>query len=347
MSSNKTKILAVPTNVITGFLGVGKTSAISQLLKHKPANERWAILVNEFGEVGIDGGLFAGLSPNDAGIFIEQVPGGCMCCASGLPMQIALNQLLIKAEPHRLLIEPTGLGHPKEVLQLLSNPHYQKVLDLQKTITLVDARQLKDQRYTEHKTFNQQLEIADVIVGNKTDLYHENEQQALIDYPPISQSAIASKMHKQIYFTTHGKLPLQWLAGPSSFTKQQANCHHHTHDHHHNHNKTELPVAEQPIPECGFISAINEGEGYQSIGWRFSKDQLFNRNKLKAFLSSIKATRVKGVFSTDQGFFGYNISDDGLNENQLNRCEHSALEIICQKIDNNWQQTLINAYLAN
>ena len=109
MNSKIVGIRAVPTNIITGFLGVGKTSAILHLLKRKPKNERWAVLVNEFGEIGVDGSLIEGQNSNEHGIFIREVPGGCMCCAAGLPMQIALNQLLIKAKPDRLLIEPSCL----------------------------------------------------------------------------------------------------------------------------------------------------------------------------------------------------------------------------------------------
>ncbi len=60
-----------------------------------------------------------------------------MFCAAGLPMQVALNKLLARAKPNRLLIEPTGLGHPKEVLQVLSGEYYQEVLSLQKTLTMV------------------------------------------------------------------------------------------------------------------------------------------------------------------------------------------------------------------
>ncbi|HBC56865.1 MAG TPA: cobalamin biosynthesis protein CobW, partial [Gammaproteobacteria bacterium] len=76
---------AIPTNVITGFLGVGKSTAILNLLKNKPGNERWAVLVNEFGEVGIDGTLFSGKEAEKTGVFIREVSGGCMCCAAGLP----------------------------------------------------------------------------------------------------------------------------------------------------------------------------------------------------------------------------------------------------------------------
>ena len=89
-------IQSVPTNVITGFLGVGKTTAILHLLANKPADERWAVLVNEFGEIGVDGAL---MEQQDEGVFISEVPGGCMCCTSGLPMQIALNMLLTRSNP--------------------------------------------------------------------------------------------------------------------------------------------------------------------------------------------------------------------------------------------------------
>ena len=66
-----------------------------------------------------------GQHSEEQGVFIREVPGGCMCCAAGLPMQVALNQLIARAKPDRLLIEPTGLGHPKEVLQVLSADYYQ------------------------------------------------------------------------------------------------------------------------------------------------------------------------------------------------------------------------------
>lgn len=78
MNSEPFAISAVPTNVITGFLGVGKTTAILNLLKSKPDNERWAVLVNEFGEIGVDGSLFEGQHSQEQGVFIREVPGGCL-----------------------------------------------------------------------------------------------------------------------------------------------------------------------------------------------------------------------------------------------------------------------------
>ena len=211
MSSENQRILGVPTNIITGFLGVGKTSAILNLMANKPENERWAVLVNEFGEIGVDGSLVQGQQSEKQQVFIREVPGGCMCCAAGLPMQIALNQLLNGAKPDRLLIEPTGLGHPKEVLQVLSTDHYRQVLSLQKNITLVDARKLADVRYTQHDTFNQQIAIADTVVGNKLDLYQEGDTQKLEAYV-----AEVGRPNTKVVFAQHGVIPFAEFEGETT-----------------------------------------------------------------------------------------------------------------------------------
>lgn len=126
-------IKAIPTNLITGFLGSGKTTAILHLLANKPKGETWGVLVNEFGEIGIDGAMMSG-----KGAVVREVPGGCMCCVAGLPMQIGLNMLIARSKPDRILIEPTGLGHPEQILQTLSGEHYGEVLDLKASICLVD-----------------------------------------------------------------------------------------------------------------------------------------------------------------------------------------------------------------
>lgn len=336
MNTKTEKISAVPTNIITGFLGVGKTSAILHLLKHKPENERWAILVNEFGEIGVDGSLFEGQHNKQQGVFIREVPGGCMCCAAGLPMQIALNQLLTLAKPDRLLIEPTGLGHPKEVLQVLSEDHNKEVLDLQKIITLVDARKLSDKRYTEHETFNQQIAIADIIVGNKLDLYQPQDKTALETY---AQQKGAN--NAQVIFTQNGEIETTSLQGKTSAFIGN--------DHHHHHHQTDQKplLSEAPLPECGYIKASNQGEGFHSIGWRFSSKHIFNYNKLFSLFSGIIAERMKAVFITDCGIFGYNLTLDALTEIELNECMESRLEIIADSINNEWETQLMDCIVGN
>lgn len=152
-------------NLITGFLGSGKTTLLCHLLAARPSGENWAVLVNEFGEIGIDGALLA-----DRGATLKEIPGGCLCCVNGLPMQVGLNMLL-KSKPDRLLIEPTGLGHPRQVLEMLSAPVYQSWLQLNATLTLLDARQLADPRIVANENFRDQLAAADLVIANKRDCW--------------------------------------------------------------------------------------------------------------------------------------------------------------------------------
>jgi G3E family GTPase len=333
------KLKQIPTNIITGFLGVGKTSSILHLLKHKPDNERWAVLVNEFGEIGIDGSLMQGQHSENSGVFIQEVPGGCMCCAAGLPMQVALNQLLTKAKPDRLLIEPTGLGHPVEILQILSDKFYQQILKVEKILTLVDARNLTDSRYTEHDTFNQQISIADIVVANKHDLYQGDELATLESYvKKIVKSNIT------VSFTEQGRIDPQWLQGETAAIAR------HAHHHHHGSNNPELnplDLNRMNIPEAGFIKAENEGEGFSSIGWRFDSHKVFNRKKLHVFLTGLNAERMKAVFITEQGIFGYNLTSDALTEIELDEAMESRVEIIAYERDPQWQEALLECRLTD
>lgn len=329
MRSDQIDICAIPTNIITGFLGTGKTSAILHLLRHKPADERWAVLVNEFGEIGVDGSLFQGQHSEGQKVFIREVPGGCMCCAAGLPIQIALNQLLSEAKPDRLLIEPTGLGHPKEVLQVLSSGHYCDVLLLQKTLTLVDARKLSDPRYTNHDTFNQQIAIADTIIGNKQDLYQGGEKGRLIDYINHHGNPDA-----EVLFTSHGKIALSTLQRLTAALP--------SHTHHYSHIHKEKPLAaDAPIPECGFLKAVNEGEGFHSVGWRFSPNKVFNRQKLLSFLTGLQVERIKAVFISNEGVFAYNCTSDALTEIELDDCLESRIEVISNTLEEPLESRLL------
>lgn len=310
---------------------MGKTSAILSLLEAKPSTERWAVLVNEFGEIGIDGGLYEGQHTESNGVFIKEVPGGCMCCTAGLPMQVALNQLLARAQPDRLLIEPTGLGHPKEVLQVLSAPHYHDVLNIQKTITLVDARKLRESRYTDHDTFNQQIDIADVIVGNKQDLYQVDDKARLTEYVSTKKGYLP-----EVVFTQQGKIAPSLLCGESAFVKPLRGSHHH-----HSHGKPAENINTLPIPECGFLSVQNNGEGFESIGWRFSSDKTFDRRAITSWFSGLNAERMKAVMITSEGIFGYNYADGALSEIELDDCIESRIEIISDEVDGKWEAEIL------
>lgn len=314
------KIQAVPTNIVTGFLGVGKTTAIAHLLTQKPAQERWAVLVNEFGEVGIDGSLFRGEVTEEQGIFISEVPGGCMCCAAGLPMQVALNMLLKRARPDRLLIEPTGLGHPREVLQLLSSEQYRELLAINSTITLIDARKLTDQRYTENDIFNQQLDMADVIAANKADLYSVRDFLELVHY----MGGRFREGYKPVVPLRNGVMDIELLKRPSEALAKLLPIE----EEEHQSLEQPAPVEELNFGSSGFATIENQGDGFFSQGWVFKPDFVFDRERLNSLLLGIEADRAKGVFITKQGVVGFNKVDNTLTEVFLDDCMDSRIEVI-------------------
>jgi G3E family GTPase len=319
---------AIPTNIITGFLGTGKTTTLLQLLKNKPADERWAVLVNEFGEVGIDGHLLKQNAGED--IFVHELPGGCMCCANGLPVQIALNRLLRKAQPQRLLIEPTGLGHPAEIIALLRSELYQNVLDLRATITLVDARKLADARYRDNATFQQQLQVADVVVGNKEDTYTDADRAQLEQY---WKEYLPGKI---LVYSSWGEL------NPALLDQENRQQTHIREFDAASPFTVDLP---EVLPACGYIHKSRSADGYFSSGWIFSPDFIFDYAKIFALLNGCEEERLKAVLITDQGVFGFNKSGAVLTEIELDDALDSRIEIIHDREINQeaWQDRLLSS----
>tara|TARA_B110001450_G_scaffold18035_2_gene16535 strand:+ start:553 stop:2025 length:1473 start_codon:yes stop_codon:yes gene_type:complete len=193
--------MTIPVNIITGVLGVGKTTAIRHLMSQRPSHERWGIVVNEFGTLGIDGAMLdtaAGLSKTNAsdadaeagGVVVREVAGGCLCCAVAAPFTVAVTQLLRRAKPDRLIIEPSGLGHPGGLHDALQGEHLRKVLRIAATIALVDMTQVAlGGALVESEAFRDQVQCADVVVGAKGDVASVNDQCRFTDwaqalYPP-------------------------------------------------------------------------------------------------------------------------------------------------------------------
>ncbi|MEG3220065.1 GTP-binding protein [Vibrio gigantis] len=302
----------VPTNIITGFLGVGKTTAILNLLKNKPENENWAVLVNEFGEIGIDGALMT-----DQGALIKEVPGGCMCCTAGVPMSVGINALL-RQKPDRLLIEPTGLGHPKQVIATLTSEQYTPYVDLKATLGLVDPRNLSNEKYTSNQNFNDQLNSADVILGTKVDLVHAEDIDVFNDW--VTDQTPAKVFHKLIH---DGEVPLEVL----DIERVYGSASTHLESHHHDHAEQE-PQFELPPGEA-FIRKENKGQGYFSCGWLFGAEYKFDFDALFSMLSDLTAERVKAVVNTNQGCYAFNVANQvvSVNEITLDGFE-SRLEVI-------------------
>lgn len=301
----------IPTNLILGFLGVGKTTAILDLLKSKPEDEVWAVLVNEFGDVGIDGAML-----QTEGTFVREVPGGCMCCVAGLPMQIGLNQLIHKSKPDRLIIEPTGLGHPSQILETLTGEHYADVLELGPVITLVDPRKLEDRRVLENVQFRDQVAAADILVANKTDLCTPEQLTRFENWARDLQPE-----KRAVFLTCQGRLRPEWLSGNTALPEVS------TPEAHHHHREHGVDVPES-VDENPWQIAENAGQGFFSVGWRVHPDKVLDENVLLAMAMDSRFVRFKAVAHTTQGWRVINAVDGALSVTEAETREQSRLEVI-------------------
>ncbi|MCW8886023.1 MAG: GTP-binding protein [Motiliproteus sp.] len=295
----------IPVNIITGFLGVGKTTAIQNLLAQKPEGEKWAVLVNEFGQIGIDQAAF----DPDQGVVIKELPGGCICCTLGLPLTMSLVMLLQRHKPDRLVIEPTGIGHPAGIMDTLHNEPFREALDVRATICLVDPRSLDDPKVLAHEIFQDQINIADVLVINKTDLAPAEQtstmkQRGLEMFPP--KAAVTESVQGQFDLAlldqVAGQMPIQYPQAHASDSNDHSHHghdhkhHNHSHDHNHDHDhKHDAQEQARPLPGTP-VTESGDGYGHWSYSWLFHADDTFDQDRLSLWCYQQKEIqRIKGA----------------------------------------------------
>lgn len=283
-------------NLITGFLGSGKTTTLLHLLANKPDDENWAILVNEFGEIGIDGALLA-----DRGATLKEIPGGCMCCVNGLSLQVGLNMLLKQAKPDRLIIEPTGLGHPKQLLNMLRAAVYQPWIQVDATLTLLDPRQLADARVVENENFRDQLVAADIIVANKSDRWSDEDRLRLQDW---QQQFLGER---QLVEAAWGAIDPALLTQPALTDRAVPDA-----AYHHHASRPQGLAALKLDGQARWRRALNEGQGYASCGWIFDEETVFDTIAALEWARLAPVDRVKGVLRTADGLVNINRQGEDL-----------------------------------
>ena len=279
-------------NLITGFLGVGKTTCVRRLLGRHPADETWAVLVNEFGEVGVDGALLS-----DEDVVVQEVAGGCLCCVAAPAFTTGLNRLIRRYRPQRILIEPSGLGHPAQVLNTLTGPLYAGILEVSATVCLVDARHLSSPRHLEHPNFQDQVHLADVLVANKTDLYQPMDYRAFEDFV-----ARLAPPKQKIACVEQGSVDPAWLDLGRSTARQAA-----------------FPEAHAFLVEnIGSQGADSDtaasdrlliegsGDGYRRAGWIIRQRSPWSAGRLETLVGHLKVERKKGLFLTEHGWMAVN-----------------------------------------
>ncbi|WP_137973968.1 GTP-binding protein [Pseudomonas sp. F(2018)] len=274
----------IPTHLIAGPLGAGKTSLIRHLLAHKPAAERWAVLINEFGQIGLDQAL---LTSDQDGVSLAEIPGGCLCCVGGAPFLVGLGRLLRQARPDRLLIEPSGLGHPAELLRQLSEAPWRGVLALQPAVLVLDAAALAaGQPLPESQ--REALALAGLLLLNKAEAVDASTRASLQAQLPT----------RPLRWTSQGELDFAELPGSAAQAGPASE-------------DLTVPQGRAPLaqvwsdPRQPICQVQEQAEGW-SIGWRFHPSQVFELMRVQTWLAGLPWRRAKLVLHSNAGWLSAN-----------------------------------------
>lgn len=274
----------IPTHLIAGPLGAGKTSLIRQLLGQKPAGERWAVLINEFGQIGLDAAL---LTTDSDGVALGEVAGGCLCCVNGVPFQVGLARLLRMAKPHRLFIEPSGLGHPRQLLEQLQVAPWDAVLAVQPPVLVLDAQSLA-QGIALPESQQAALSSAGLILLNKSQSLSAADKTRVLSQLP----------ERPLIWTEQAQLDLQQLPGSVAQAATASSA-------------VALPQGAAPLVEIWretdqpICQTQQQPEGW-SIGWRWHPSQQFELARLEQWLLALPWLRAKLIVRSSAGCLSAN-----------------------------------------
>ena len=235
----------VKIDIISGFLGAGKTTLIKKLLKEAFEGEQVVLIENEFGEIGIDGGFL-----KDAGIEIREMNSGCICCSLVGDFGASLKEVVEKYHPDRILIEPSGVGKLSDVIKAVQGVEEDVDIQLNSYTTVVDAKKCKMYMRNFGEFFDNQVQYAGAIIMSRTDIVDEKKAME-------SMELLRSINEKAAIITTpieklDGKKILEVMEHPVSLAdellKEEHEHHHHDHDeecgcghdhehHHHDHDE--------------------------------------------------------------------------------------------------------------
>ena len=212
-------------DIISGFLGAGKTTLIKKLLKEVYANQQVVLIENEFGEIGIDGGFL-----KEAGINITEMNSGCICCSLVGDFGKALKEVTEKYHPDRIIIEPSGVGQLSDVRKAVEDAAEDAHLEVNSLITVANASKIKMYMRTFGEFYNNQVENAGAIILSRTQNLTEEKQME-------AAALVREKNPNAVIITTPwddltGQQILDAIEGTHSLAKELMEEHEHEHHHH-------------------------------------------------------------------------------------------------------------------
>jgi G3E family GTPase len=317
----------VPVHVLSGFLGAGKTTAIKDLLGRRADRERIAVVVNEFGTLGVDGALLS----DCASCILREVPGGCVCCTAMADLEASLEEVSDLVAPTRFVLEPTGLARPSELVDLLRGPRWATRFDVRPVITLLDPQQDLPKAYAESGLFRDQVDTGDVLVVNRCDLASEEE---ILRVEEFARALVPAKL--LVVRASHGVLPdavwdLERPPAPSGTTLLAASASH-------------------PHPPGDFL------EGHEGKGIGYPPERVFDADRLLRALEELRdgkvtrgrVARAKGLFHTTAGWRVHEIAGGRLSTVETSWRRDSRVDLILKDSEEErdfleWERALEDA----
>lgn len=315
---------AIPTTLLTGFLGVGKTTAVLDLLRRKSPSEKWAVLVNEYGSVALDDAFIEG-ETSPEGVSVRSVAGGCFCCTTAPQLPVALHFLLRDVTPDRLLIETSGLGHPARLLDTI-RANYAGRLELRATVGIVTPSDFAAPGMVDsNPVFRDQVQMSDILVLNKADTA---TPEVLAEFQHWADELFPPKL--LVVATTQGQLDPAWLDLNSNAERKPLFPELHT-----NHHPEATVVLGAARPGKPQRYATPDGVR-PACGWVFHTADIFEEEKLLAVLANPAFTRLKGVFRCENEWITINRTASGTTVKTTAYRRDSRIEVFADRLPLGW-----------
>ena len=222
-------------DIVSGFLGAGKTTLIKKLLKEALTDTKVVLIENEFGEIGIDGGFL-----KEAGIEIKEMNSGCICCSLVGDFGTSLREVLDTYTPERVLIEPSGVGKLSDVMKAVQEAMADRDVELNSAVAVVDACKCKMYIKNFGEFFINQIEHAGTIVLSRTDKLSEDKLAACVEM--IREHNGRATIITTPWDALEGKDILETIEGAKDLEAElmrEVMAHHDEHEHHHHHDHDE------------------------------------------------------------------------------------------------------------
>lgn len=315
-------------DVISGFLGAGKTTFIKRLVEGNKDKGKTIIIENEFGEIGIDGGFL-----KNSGIEIKEMNSGCICCSLAGDFEASLRELLEKYSPNRVIIEPSGVGKLSDVLKAVSDVEKDLPVESNSAVTVVDVKKCKMYMKNFGEFFNNQIQFANTIILSRTDLADDkkieeavalikgvNPEATIVTTPldKLSDEKIEEMLSKPIDLKSEllEELAKEHEHHHHDHDEHCEHEHHHDHDehceheHHHDHDEHEHHHDHHDHCGCGHDHHDHHHADDVFDSWGMEQVPAISEDKLKSILDGFADEEKYGVVLRAKGMIKDANSDD-------------------------------------